>query len=101
MKIYNEIIDEEKGIRLQTIKWKDKIWNIACNDRFDEEDFEIKIYCELCGPDKYVSKVLDLYGFRICNGCLTRLKEILQTATLFDCARNHDEVEKLRKKLGK
>lgn len=101
MKIYEEIIDKEENTRLQTIKWKGKIWNIFCNDRFTEMDFSIKTYCQICGPDIYVPKVLDLCGHRICNSCLTRLKEMLQTATLFDCNRNRNETEALRKRLGK
>lgn len=101
MKIYEEIIDEEEGSRLQTIKWKGKIWNILCNDRFEEGYFKIKAYCELCGPEKYVPKVLDMCGHRICNACLTRLKEMLQTATLFDCGRDRDANEKLKRKLEK
>lgn len=101
MKIYEEIINEEESTRLQTIKWKGKIWNIMCNDRFDEGDFTIKVYCEICGPDRYVPKVLDLCGHRVCNSCLTRLKEMLQTATLFDCVRDRNENELLKQKLGK
>lgn len=95
MKVYDEMIHTVEGVRLQCIKWNDKIWNIFCNDRFKPKDFKIKVHCEICGPDKFVPKVLDYKGRRFCNGCLTRMSEMLQAATLADCKKDRKEKEHL------
>ena len=97
MKVFDELI--YGGIRTQYIKWNDLIWSVLSNDRFDPNDFKIKIYCEICGPKKYVPKVLLYRGHRICTACLTRMVEILQVATFADCEKTRKEKELLEKEL--
>lgn len=98
-KVYDEMINTFEGVRMQCIKWNKRIYNIFCNDRFEPRDFEIKIHCEICGPNKFVPKVFDYHGHRLCNSCITRFSEMLQTATLEDCRRDRDERKQLQKNL--
>jgi hypothetical protein len=99
MKVYDEIIHTIEGVRMQCILWAGTVWNIYCNDRFEPENFKIKIHCEICGPKKYVPKVFEYRGHRICNGCLTRFSEMMQAATLSDCNKSREEKEKLKENL--
>ena len=99
MKVYDEMIHTIEGVRLQCILWLGQVWNIFCNDRFESGDFKIKVYCEICGPKKFVPKVIDILGHRLCKSCLTRFIEMLDAATLADCGRNREEKETLQKKL--
>lgn len=99
MKVYDEMIHNFEGVRLQCIKWKDLIWNIWCNDRFEPGDFEIKVHCEICGPETYVPKVLEYRGHRLCLSCITRFSEMLQAATLADCGRDRADRQILQKKI--
>lgn len=93
--IYDEMFHNIEGVRLQCIKWKGTIWNIFCNDRFKPKDFKVKVHCEICGPKKFVPKVIDYKGRRFCNGCLTRMSEMLQAATLDDCRRDREGTQML------
>ncbi len=99
MKVYDEMIHAIEGVRMQCIKWKDLIWNIYCNDRFQENDFTVKVHCEICGPEIYVPKVLDYRGHRLCNSCLESFCEMLRTATLEDCGRDRHERANLEQRL--
>jgi len=101
MKVYDEMIHTMEGVRIQCIKWKDTIWTIFCNDRFEKEDFKVKTPCEICGPEVFVSKVISYHGHRICNGCLTRFSEMMQAATLSDCTKSREERKALQENLKK
>lgn len=99
MKVYDEMIHKIEGVRMQCIKWKDMIWNIYCNDRFEAGDFESKVHCEICGPEVFNPKVIEYRRHRLCNSCLTRMSEMLQAATLEDCKRDRNERRILQQKL--
>jgi len=99
MKVYDEMIHTIEDVRMQCMLWAGTVWNIFCNDRFEEDDFEIKVHCEVCGPNKFVPKVLDIYGHRFCNSCLTRFSDMIQAATLADCGRSREERKVLQEKL--
>ncbi len=101
MEVYDEMIHTIEGIRVQCFLWKGIIWDIFCNDRFEAEDYKIKVHCEICGPEKFVPKVLDYCGHKLCNTCITHFSEMLQAATLADCRRNREEREALQKNLKK
>jgi hypothetical protein len=96
MKVYDEMIHNIEGVRLQCIKWKDMVWNIFCNDRFEPGDFTVKVHCEICGPEVFVPKVFEYRGHRICNSCLTRFSEMMQAATLADCGRDRQQTLMLK-----
>jgi hypothetical protein len=99
MKVHEEIIFA--GIRTQYIKWKKSMWSILSNERFIVGDFTIKICCDVCGPDVYVPKVISYKGNRLCVACLTRMIEMLNTATLDDCGKDRNDRSELQKRLEK
>lgn len=99
MKIYDELIHAVEGVRMQCLIWWGEVWNIYCNDRFEPGDFEIKVYCEVCGPKKYVPKVIDIKGVRLCKSCLTRFSEMLEAATISDCGKSRHEKANIQQKL--
>jgi len=99
MEVYDEMIHTIEGVRMQCMLWAGEVWNIYCNDRFEPKDFKIKVYCQICGPNKFVPKVIEIKGYRICNGCLTRFSEMMQAATLADCNRDKHEMANLQQKL--
>lgn len=99
MEVYDEMIHNIEGVRMQCMLWRGEVWNIFCNDRFEAMDFKIKIYCEICGPEKFVPKVIDIKGHRLCNACITRFSEMLQAATLADCRKDRDERKILQENL--
>ena len=101
MEVYDEMIHTVEGVRMQCILWAGKVWNIFCNDRFEPGDFEIKVHCEICGPDKFVPKVIEIFGHRICNHCLTRFTEMIQAATLSDCKMDREQKQELERRLKK
>lgn len=98
-KIYDEMIHKLEGVRMQCVLWKDIVWNIYCNDRFEPGDFESKVHCEICGPEVFNPKVLEYRRHRLCASCLTRFTEMLQAATLADCGRSREERQALEKNL--
>jgi hypothetical protein len=87
------------GIRTQYIEWEDTVWSIQSNDRFEANEFTIKIRCDICGPDKYVPKVIGYKGNRFCSSCLTNMIEMIQMATLDDCGKDRKDREQLEQKL--
>ena len=99
MKVSDELI--YNGIRIQYIKWNKKRWKIFCNNRFEPEDFTIKVHCDVCGPDKFVPKIIQHKGSLLCCSCLTRMIEMLNTATLEDCGKSREENILLQKAIGK
>lgn len=96
-----EFIDPIKKIRVQLVHWKGVTWSIFCNDRFEEGQFENKVHCKICGPDVYVPKVIEFRNHYLCSSCLTRLIEALQAATLADCGKDREDVNKIKKQLEK
>lgn len=99
MKVYDELIHAIEGVRMQCMLWSGEVWNIFCNDRFEPKDFKIKVHCKICGPKKFVPKVIDIQGIRICKGCLTRMIEMLDAATIADCAMDRHAKRNLQQKL--
>jgi hypothetical protein len=97
MQIKDEVI--YAGVRTQYIEWNDTIWNIQSNDRFEANEFTMKICCDICGPDTYVPKVIQYRGHRLCTSCLTRMIEMVQMATLEDCGKDRNDRKELEKKL--
>lgn len=99
MEVYDEMVHAIEGVRMQCMLWAGTVWNIFCNDRFEPGDFEIKVHCKICGPKKYVPKVVDINGTRLCKSCLTRFSEMISAATLADCSKNREERKTLQDKL--
>ena len=97
MKVHKERIDTG-GSRTQSIKWKGEIWEVHCNDRFDEGDFRVGFSCDLCAPT-FVPKVINYNGNYLCVACLTRMIEMLQAATFEDCSRSREQVKTLKLKI--
>lgn len=89
------------GVRTQYIEWKDATWSIQSNDRFKANDFTMKIYCDVCGPERYVPKVVQYRGNRFCTSCLAQMIRMIQTATFEDCAKDRHDMKKLKKELEK
>ena len=111
MKLYTEVVEDvrelekipsknaEGKIRIQVMEDEKGIYyDIYCNDRFEPNDFDAKVYCEMCEP-KFVPKVIDYNGNKICATCLFKLIEALRIATLDDCTRHQFQVENLQKLL--
>ena len=101
MEVYDEIIHTIEGVRMQCMLWTGTVWNIFCNDRFKPNDFKIKVHCEVCGPNKFVPKVIDIFGHRLCKSCLTRFIEMLDAATISDCRKDRHERKALQENLEK
>ena len=101
MEVYDEMIHTVEGVRMQCVLWAGTIWNIYCNDRFEPGDFESKVHCEICGPEKYNPKVFEYHGHRICKGCLTRFIEMMDACTISDCSKNREERQALQENLKK
>ena len=111
MKLYTEVIENvrdlenipsknvEGKIRIQVMEDENGIYyDIYCNDRFKPDDFNAKVYCEMCEP-KFVPKVIEYDDHKLCAACLFKLIEALRIATLDDCARHQFQVENLQKLL--
>jgi hypothetical protein len=108
MKLYTEVVEDvreldipsknvEGKIRIQVMEDENGIYyDIYCNDRFKPNDFSAKVYCELCEP-KFVPKVIEYDGIKLCSTCLFKLIEALRIATLSDCTRDQKQVENLQK----
>jgi len=98
MKFYTETIEyakeyeisiknQNEKIRVQVIQDEENYfyYDILCNDRFEPNNFEAKVFCELCTP-KFVPKVIEYLDHKFCKACLTKLIEAIDIALQVDCA---------------
>jgi hypothetical protein len=98
MKFYTEVLEdaieygvktenEKETLRIQVIADEELnlFYDVLCNDRFEENDFRAKVFCDMCEP-KFVPKVIEYGEQRFCKGCLTKLIQAIDAAIQDDCA---------------